>query len=737
MLVCTPAPMATESLLGYVLRVSETNGYDTPWHVMSYAGFSQEEMQSVGFPLDKLAAVLGRKTRDLEAIAYCIAPENGKRHFKILGNSLGASLKKGQLRLAAPAFCPHCVQQSGFLDAFWDLSLAVACPHHGCRSLNSCTACGKALNWFRPGLLTCKCGAKLEGIALEPASPGMTALMGILKAKLHGASILELPNPAHFPVQALENLSLRSFIGIAAELGGYNLFSEGKPNENRRYLTMESAAAALTDWPSGYHQFLHRLGTGYKNDNPSVIGLRKQFEQFYIAMFKTNSYAADAGFFREEFIRFGLTTWGEAVVDNKLMRGGDTDEESRFLSNSRIACDAGIRPITLRRWAEKGLLPSKAVKIGNQMRYILDADAVTLSKQTPGRILQAREAAARVDLPVSVLQSLKASGHFAVENMPRFKGGFHEADLENFRQKLTRRSSAVGIKTSSDEPVLSLKYILQELQFWSKGGKADFIAAYLDGSISAVGRTGDSWQDVLFRRSDVDAYVRASRRAASDGALSQREAATSIGCDPQAIPALIELGYLVACPGPDRTRVQDKSLQDFSVRYVALAALAKTQDTSPARLLRLCRKFAIETLSIPRKKGPAIPFIQRESQEALLTQALLNPTRAQVAQARIGPVEKLRQYLNGLNETGTPLPRRGRKPNKRGIANACGINRDVLYDHPDAVAMLEEFDTDECLRFDGNPSCKELTCCLVLSGGDRATTVATRQENDARRRQEL
>lgn len=630
LLVCTPSSQTTESLLGYVLRISEANGYDSPWHLLAYAGFSQGEMRTAGFPISKLAAILGRHVQELNPIAYCATTESGERYFKILCHSLGACLKKGPLRLNKPVFCPSCVQEDGYLDAFWDLSLAVACPRHRCRLLAACPACGKTLRWFRPGLLTCGCGANLQDVVLEPASVGLAEIMGVLKAKLHGISLLDLPNTAGFPLQELETLSLRSLFRITSGLGNHNLFSKGGPEKRTQYLIMQSAVDVLSDWPSGYHQFLHRFGTIVIGANPLCTGLRKQFEKFYSAMFEANSYVADSAFLHKEFLRFGLTTWGQAIVDKRLLRNGGNALESRFLSNSMFAREAGVHPITLRHWAEKGLILRKEVRVGNQVRYILDAKGLALVKQTPGRVMQTKNAAARLGLPVSVLVLLRESGYFPVENMTRHKVGFHEGDLENFRLRVLQRSVPITAVVLSDEPCMSLNYVLQEVQFWSKTGKAEFVAAYLDGDIQSVGKTGDSWKDILFRKADIDAYVGAIRMAASNGALSQQETARIIGCDLPAISGLINSGYLIGCPGPNRIRVECQSIENFLDRYIFLTVLAKQIDTSVARLRRLCTAAGIKVLCILRKQGSAIPFIQRENQEALLKQAQLNPPRTRL-----------------------------------------------------------------------------------------------------------
>lgn len=690
--------------MGYTLRVSEANGYDTPWHVLDYAGFDQGEMKRAGFPIGKLAKVLRRPVSELEGIAYCSTDGNEGRYFKILGQSLGVSLKEAPLRLDKPAFCVHCVMESGHLDAFWDLSSAVACHKHRCYVLRACPSCARALRWFRPGLLTCDCGASLVNAALEPVSVALVEFMEILWMKLYGHSLLDAQCSSSFPLRELEHLPFRSFLHIASKLGKYNLRSRASLQATDSCSVMESAADVLSNWPHGYHQFLHRLGTVFKVGNLSSVGLRKQFLGFYIPMFVGNSSAEDATFLRDEFVKFGLATWGEAVIDKKLLRNYKNTENSRYLSNAGLARKKGVRPSTLKRWAEQGLVASKSVNTGGQVRYIFDADAVDFAEQRPGLLLDTRKAAAFLGLPVRVLGPLKKSGHFPVKHMSRHKDGFHQSDLDNFGRILYQCVPLVDDSILATGLCMSLDSILRNMQFWSTNGKADFVAAYLDGKIQSPGRVGNSWQDIQFFRVDVDAFAKASRKGASSGSLSQQEAAALIGCSFQGIQGLIDIGYLAACPGPHRTRVKAESIEQFKQSYIAAAGFAKQVDTTVARILRLCVKAEIEVLAIPYKQSSIASFFLRSDQEILLSQISLNPTskqrREEVGRNYSCSVNaKLRCYLDTLLTSSIALPRRGSYPNKAAIAAASGFDRNVLYLNREAMMMLSVFDDEDRQRF--------------------------------------
>ena len=99
MLVRTPAPIATESLLGYVLRVSEINGYETPWNVLDHAGISRREALSPLFPIDRLSKVTGHKLEILQGIAYSRKLDTGPLEFQLLThNFAGESCHDGRFQ---------------------------------------------------------------------------------------------------------------------------------------------------------------------------------------------------------------------------------------------------------------------------------------------------------------------------------------------------------------------------------------------------------------------------------------------------------------------------------------------------------------------------------------------------------------------------------------------------------------------------------------------------------------
>lgn len=609
-LVLTPKHHPTESLLGYTLRVSEKNGYDTPWHIMAYAGLPPGKMDSAGFPIDKLAAILARDVKELEPISYGRISDDGNWEFRLLGQSFGRSLQFSPMRLNRPQFCQQCAQEKGFLDAFWDLSLAVACPEHHCSLVDSCTECGEKLTWFRPGILTCKCGANLADSCTNKVSDELASMMAVIQAKVHGKPVNAIVNSCGFPFIELENMSLRSLLVMMDTLGRHNLHSHDQSDMSTMSI-VQSAIEVLHNWPNGYYDFLRRVGKRNVKAHVAVIGLRKQFESLYITLFKRRRSLDGLDFLRDEFVRFGLEEWGEGVIDNKLLRGEQVYK--RFVSNSEQAARMGVRPITLRRWGKQGIVKNIPVSIGKQTRYIIDSNAISL-KRAEGKSFGDRDAAAYIGLPVSVLKLLRYSGHYEVRHVTNRLKSFHEIDLNSFINSLCSLGEAVAEVPSG---AVSLKEVMH-LIFRNKEGKPDFVRELLAKKIEVVGRIGASPAGLLFNKERAYQFLRDKRAESENGTWSLSETAKYLHCDPSVLPMIAKKGLLEVAEVSTGKRVTEKSIKDFDAKFVSVAKLAKKTGTSSRRLKEkiINRGIPITTFERGYDKVDQ-PFVSREWNEIL------------------------------------------------------------------------------------------------------------------------
>ena len=683
LLVVTPSHKANESLWGYALRISEENGYETPWHMLNYVGIDQRAMKTAGFPHQKLAILVGKPAIALEPISYSGQVANGVREFKILGHGLGKSVKYNPLRLKHPSLCLQCIVQDGHINAFWDLTIAVACPQHKVQPISHCHECGASLSWFRRGLMKCKCGADLVAENTTEIPQVIIDLMSLLWAKLNQDSLFKLENKSNFPIEELNKMPMRSFLALIPALAKLVNDLENSTDPASIFNDVLEAARIFEGWPRNFHAFLRNYAAKSKKINVHSASLRKRFESLYQSLFKWPMFAKDIAFMRSEFINFGLQEWGDGIVDNRMV--GSENKQKRYVSISELAQQLGVRPITIKGWAEKGKLKFRKIVVGNQARYVGDTQLLPKPKESDSIIMRDRQAAAYIGLPVKVLSALRDSGIYVVEYIPKFKKPYAEQDLCNFKAQLLAKSILIDGDLIDYEYILTLKYVIQEIRFRSANGKADFITAYLRGEILSVGKTAESLEKIYFKKSDVTFFAQQYRGRLNViiGAITYTEASFLIGCDTGAIVALIDAGLIFKLADKNSVSLDRQSVENFSANYVGLAQISAERKTSSSRLLRLCNEHSVSVLTVSRKEAGTALFIKRCDLFHLIDLIKLYPSRSESLaknKLQLNDVpSKFKRYLDELRNRNEFLPQRAGKLNKRKIAAECGFDRNSFY----------------------------------------------------------
>ena len=313
LLVITPQPFNYESLRGFLLRVSEENGYTSPSSIAKLMGIKESVLRSRKLPTDHLAKLLGEISNKLDRYSYITKDQKSTSSLKILEHVLESNYAHLQLRSGAQ-FCPICAKEDGHIDAFWDLGIALACPTHNVKPLSRCAKCCRTISWFRPGLNSCDCGADYSKAPLEKSEPMHTELLKIIHTKLHNKSILDLPNKYQFPLVHFEKLSLGQLLSILYKFGGMSKFYDfGADFESYDGDTSPYAAKALkvgaiifSAWPNGYVEFLHR----YFN-NVDTLGRKylqsTQYKRLVDELAGNNLANRSGDFLIDELLLFGST----------------------------------------------------------------------------------------------------------------------------------------------------------------------------------------------------------------------------------------------------------------------------------------------------------------------------------------------------------------------------------------------------------------------------------------------
>lgn len=164
-----PKPIPGESFEGYLLRLTETNGYPSGKWITQLADIDNR-VSCVGGDVNTLASVLGHEATLIDAMRYPPPPWAGTRHINLFN---GKPVSRLAINLDRPRVCPLCLKDSAHLRMAWDLAPAAVCHHHRTILVDTCPTCGKGLSWNRSQVCHCgHCGQDLREVEANPANTG-------------------------------------------------------------------------------------------------------------------------------------------------------------------------------------------------------------------------------------------------------------------------------------------------------------------------------------------------------------------------------------------------------------------------------------------------------------------------------------------------------------------------------------------------------------------------------------
>ena len=592
--------------MAYILRLSHANHYTSPWRVLSVAGYAQDEMFRPTLNPKRLAERLGPNGDRLRLKALVREEGDGRRTYLIGSEPIGRSLTHSPYRLERPAICPQCVVQDRFGRQSWDLAAVSACPRHGRKLLQVCGACSKPLTWYRRSLLRCACGANLARQVPDEASAAEIELAAMLERRIDGDAVTDQPSAAGLPLEALSAVPFDGLIKLIQTL--HRLRPKDWLDQGSPGLT---AARVFGGWPRGFHRYLRDMGA-MSGEPPTSVALRRRFESLYGALFKRKLMSKHLAFMREAFVDFGLQEWGEVVVDAKMR--GTAGRNRRFVSATAFAQKAGVQPITVRRWVEKGRLGGSLTKGRSVRGFVIDTAGVDDQDRPRAERLQAREAGKLIGLPVTVLRQLKASGHYSVNPAVNAARGFWKADLDSLGKRIVDCATAEGRNTTaaklSEPDCVLLGDVLSKMKFGDEGAKGRLLAGLLDGKTRAVGEAPNRLHQLRLSVADVEIFRVGDSVNRPSAAVSRQAAAAMLNVGLYAIPALLEAGLLRE-PQGKAAGIDRESVLQFQQNWRLVSKLAQELRTNSSRLIAEARRRKMEFRELPVKPGYELVVMSR------------------------------------------------------------------------------------------------------------------------------
>src|SRR6266542_1593281 len=508
-LLRTPAPQPDESLMGYILRLAESNYYEAPKCILDLAGLKMDNLRNGWRKLcdDRVDFTLFKQITRLSE------EEVNEMKHEIISDSdyeqcdAQWDVPINSLRFNRPMVCSDCLRENPYCRKFWDLPVVTVCPQHHSLLLNMCPDCREPITWNRKSVSRCRCGCDWREAISPELPPAQRQAMRLL---MRSCGVSE-DEQAMIQASAtsFEKLSFGDLSRVMLCLARF--VSIGEPwmdpsrMENRVFhQALEEVAGILDDWPDKFHRLCERhLDTHSSRDltshldrladRPSLMFLRITMEEHWIK------------------------------VSRRSFPSYDLSPSLRFIPVQESGKRMGLSREWVNFLVSTGRLRS-AASVSDPQTTLIDAKSIDHLLRERIQILTTRTAAAELGITGKELFDLIAYGHLKIAGGPQIDGCpetvIDAESLLDLCRRVERISSptsetAMGllIRSESDE-LMRFDQVREQLQAKSLNfGR--WLQAVIDGELIPFKlrpMLGYSFENVrlkrfAFRRDQIQQYV--------------------------------------------------------------------------------------------------------------------------------------------------------------------------------------------------------------------------------------
>lgn len=231
-LLRSPPPYEDESLPGYLVRLTEANGYQLHWW-LPLAGFSPRLF------VDGWEVLLRPTTQFVQLAQLTGAAETVFETWR------AAVRQRGGWQFQQPQVCGLCLREAAYCRSLWDEQAVTVCPRHYVRLWERCPACAQPLRWRRSQVSRCVCGADWRSYDASPLPAAERQANFWLQGEAEGQR-------AGWP--ALSYAERSQVLLALADFCARHVVASGQASA-RHHTALETAAAVLLGGPFLFRQF--------------------------------------------------------------------------------------------------------------------------------------------------------------------------------------------------------------------------------------------------------------------------------------------------------------------------------------------------------------------------------------------------------------------------------------------------------------------------------------------------
>ncbi|MDT5061706.1 MAG: hypothetical protein QOH63_2165 [Acidobacteriota bacterium] len=649
------APKPDENLLGYIVRLTELNGYETPswitmlghvgqrgsrWKQVGETGLSNCALTFYGAAYyDGLAQLTGSTTEIIQRAAYPAAPpaRRGTARYWTFGEPVSRTLISFK-----PKICPGCLAEENYCRKVWDLTVVVACPIHRSLLITHCPKCQQNIRWHRSEVSRChQCGADWRSYRTQGWIPDQE--LNYLQQIYRRCGLpTDMPSTS-VGGNPLYELSLEDYISVlfffASQFAALNE-STGryliKQGAEKLHTLLVRAFDVFEDFPHKYQEFLRWRRTvstklhEYKiNFKP---GLYKDFGYFWGALYREFAEPRFA-FLRDAFERYLCEEWdsGHLSLYSRLNESTRFSEDKKYLTRNHAMQLLKTNLGWLDRFADEGRIKVKVTGTAHKRVMLYDADDVRRIRAEFDQSLGNRSTAKRLGIGVKQLKELVELGCITALRGREVDGckirRFSIAAVDEFLKKLNAAIEHIPDRKAKRIDLHSAVRCVGRTSI----KMVAFIHSVLNGELRPCG-----WEKrkgvygLLFLESDVLAYIEHEYWKNNAQQLTINRAAKKLNMRFGDLKFLVEKGFIEVEANTTNRMVRmgarvisASELERFVATYVPAVHLAYELKRTSRRVLKVLRTKNIFPVTGKAIDGGRLYLIRRSDLAAVDLKQLL------------------------------------------------------------------------------------------------------------------
>jgi hypothetical protein len=432
-------PEVGESIIGYALRMAEANFAERTSWLGSVPSFVRQVEESAGQEL------FGRLPRWIDLPPEIQIKAWTYSTYYLLGT--------------AARFCPRCLEEKIYWRATWEHPLYVVCHNHGCYLHDRCGNCDAVVDWNRPALANCLCGALFaKSFSPATASSAELDLARAIATKLNFSTAGDSENVKHHVTlpEAINHLSLDDLSSLVRILGTYlsgidkktTTVSFSDLDEIRK--VVRAGAELIAEWPKPFNNYLLQL-SGFDYETTSDAMPPEAFLNFTKAIQKAFN-TSTLKFVLDAQRQFMIKNWYRVLDERNRWASSNDKEKVEYVSLPAAGRMLGISTQRVKLLVSKGEI--KAIpKISAKSRKILHVEKRSLDvvKELFGDRLTLSGTAVLLGISERRTEELVAAGLLQPVKTTKLSRGFREfskKEVEHLLEQLQCNAGGSPIKKS-------------------------------------------------------------------------------------------------------------------------------------------------------------------------------------------------------------------------------------------------------------------------------------------------